>query len=699
VYFYRLFSISILLASTFSFASSDGEYQFFDYQGLPILSPANDTRINLALILADQHKIELGKVQDRLSDRHERYNASVDAQTTDQEINNIIENFYKSPTEIDQQKVRVQQTNSHEEIFYSAKPLIIYWLSAPSLSIEDRQFLFSSLFEKDIKITNLKLSDWADYLKARRYFYENKFSESKEQFLTLTHSSDPWIAEASSYNLIRVALRSAFPADSYGFIDESNINSSFGSEAINAIKTYLNTYPNGVYSESAKALKRRAAWIQRNPELIASTYADLIAQMPNTNDQNINWLQEMDYYGVFFRGGYNRSSSSENSSITNSDFLWQAPQLLAAQWLFNLRKGNHLDKNWKNLLIEHKKIFVDTNQLVLFQYLNLAAEFFGERNYKQVIESTETWQDLLADQSVFSTSIICLRSFALEASGRLDDGLYVLTTLQKSRKAEKINAYIETTVAANLLWSKKLMDVFSSSSPIKNSQSRISIIQTSANASELQQLIDMNGSGASISETEKKQEQEAAFHTLQQKLVRHGNFKELYESYLRNQKKYVDYSFYIAADADQPPDLDCKNIEELFLDLSNPNPKAKSKLCLTLISNDMNNSNIGFFDAQQKKDDLGQSFSFVQYGDDNFKGQRPTNFTLWQEVVADTDATDEFKAYALHKLVQCFSPNTYSQCIDGYTDETPQEQRKAWFMLLKNKYKNTLWGKKQKYYW
>lgn len=676
---------------TKSFASGGGDSDDPEIHGQPILAPANDSRINIALWLADSNKINLAIYSDYIDTVHLQYdeNKRYTQETPAFSADDIINQLYPTPDDKQQYLQRTKEINSRYSYeLDDALPIIMYWFKEANLPLEHRRILFDSLKGLESKNDQPELVDWFAYIKARDAFYNNDFALAKKYFTSLAQSNNAWIAETSTYNLIRVALRAAISADEYGFADHNKFNTAFADEALQAINHYLKTYPQGKYVASAEGLKRRVDWIKGDAPKIALNYLSVMAQMPKSNTDNITLLQEMDFYGVFFKdaNGYRYiDDRNNNASIATNNFLWENSVLLTAQWLYNLRQGNHLDSNWKELLKTHAAKFSESEQKTLIPFLKVSAEFYQERNYAEVITATSHWEKLLNDKSIIATSTLVLRAFALEASGDFSSALKVLKALQKNRSFSPLNRYVEKAILANILWSDHLMDLFSKNNPIDNQSLRDEIIRSSATATELQKIMNLK--------TVTPHEKELAGYVLMQKLVAHGNYQDLYKTYMTNKAFYSTIN--IVTFGESSKSLCENNTETILKDLTQAQPKNISKLCIsywTLPSVPVT------YDNSKIIASLGQPIDPNKFKSDGFTGTREEDMSIWQKVAADASLEPELRANMLHELLQCFYPTGYNRC-PGNTEEIPTEQRKKWFVQLKTQFKNTSWAQQQKYYW
>lgn len=79
-----------------------------------------------------------------------------------------------------------------------------------------------------------------------------------------------------------------------------------------------------------------------------------------------------------------------------------------------------------------------------------------------------------------------------------------------------------------------------------------------------------------------------------------------------------------------------------------------------------------------------------------FGGQRYSRLDGYLQVLDASTATDEQRAYALYRAINCFAPSGYNACG---AQEIELTQRKQWFAKLKSKYPKSPWAQSLKYYW
>lgn len=94
-------------------------------------------------------------------------------------------------------------------------------------------------------------------------------------------------------------------------------------------------------------------------------------------------------------------------------------------------------------------------------------------------------------------------------------------------------------------------------------------------------------------------------------------------------------------------------------------------------------------DSQPDKQSLGGTESA-------FKGELFSRLDGYKQVIANSKAPRDDRAYALYRAINCYAPSGYNSC--GGKDVEPAV-RKAWFRQLKGTFADTQWGKSLQYYW
>jgi TolA-binding protein len=100
---------------------------------------------------------------------------------------------------------------------------------------------------------------FARYLVGAAAFYDGDFAGAKAAFASIVKPESAWLAEAASYMLGRTALNAAMVGafDEYGSLATDSVSSQALAAAETGFTGYLTSYPGGQYAASARGLLRR----------------------------------------------------------------------------------------------------------------------------------------------------------------------------------------------------------------------------------------------------------------------------------------------------------------------------------------------------------------------------------------------------------------------------------------------------------
>ena len=115
---------------------------------------------------------------------------------------------------------------------------------------------------------------FAIYIAGTDAFYAGRFTIAVVHFQKLTHSSNDWLKETSQYMLGRTLINSA-QAEAFGewgelkpeSADKANLK-----DAEAAFELYLRRFPHGRYAASARGLLRRVYWLGGDQNRLAASY-------------------------------------------------------------------------------------------------------------------------------------------------------------------------------------------------------------------------------------------------------------------------------------------------------------------------------------------------------------------------------------------------------------------------------------------
>lgn len=116
-------------------------------------------------------------------------------------------------------------------------------------------------------------------------------------FAALSKAGNAWIAETARYMPIRIGLRraAATSLDEWGdFAGPEKVDRSALTSAAKAIDAYLAAYPKGRYADSAQGLKRRAAWMGGDTDTLVGIYEAMLKSTPASSVEAAYLAEEID---------------------------------------------------------------------------------------------------------------------------------------------------------------------------------------------------------------------------------------------------------------------------------------------------------------------------------------------------------------------------------------------------------------------
>jgi len=135
-------------------------------------------------------------------------------------------------------------------------------------------------------------SEFTRYLQAAAAFYGAQYEQADALFAGLTGAASPWLAETARYLRIRAPLNQAQQkaAGEWGDLDLDKMDQAALTRAEARIDEYLRLYPQGRYAVSARRLYRRVDWLQQDHESLARRFAEAF----RNGDGNYFLLTELD---------------------------------------------------------------------------------------------------------------------------------------------------------------------------------------------------------------------------------------------------------------------------------------------------------------------------------------------------------------------------------------------------------------------
>ncbi|WP_429068027.1 hypothetical protein [Aeromonas bestiarum] len=647
--------------------------------GLPFLSPDNDTRTNLALLLADEQAFSLpdgalplpftvdALISPAVGDTGPAGpdpllalagSLGIDAATTEAAITRA--SSWSEGRCISNNPV-------------SAEAFLQALAQTPALTASDRSQLASQRLamlglcgqpqdadqgtaQDQSKPAPLSpaAQGFADYLTASQHFYRGEFAQADALFAALAGQDQPWLKETADYMRIRVALnlsqQSAF--DDWGTLDRNQIDKAAVQRSEQLIGDYRARYPKGRYLDSATGLLRRLAWFKGDKELLASRYLQA-SQRQSTPDL----VNEIDLK-LLMQPGFTGSAAM--------------PMLTLVQDLRRLRIHDSWDE-WQPL--QAAELTQQTSQfasnLAWLAYLQQAERYYLTKDYDAVVAAAPALGAGPLDNLAFSQQV--LKGMALAARQAWPAAEQQWRALLANQPTPLQDQLLQLALAMTLERAGQLEQIFAKESPIKSDHYRIPLLEYVAPAPLLRRMARDEQASDTL--------RQRASHTLSYKQLTHGDYRGFLQD-LAGSPATAPF------DWQGSQDYQCPALTSVVTTLAD-NPKSPKALnCLG-----------EFFLAQGLDWDplLSRPGADTLAGSpDLFAGKRSSRLDWYQRVIADPKAAKEEKAYALYRAINCYAPSGSNGCG---SQQVSVNQRKAWFNTLKQQHGTSQWAKQLKYYW
>lgn len=680
---------------------------------LPFLSPGNDSRVNLQLLMADAGQASI--VDKPLSDDEQQLGygkvpfplarllddgVSPDADSApggsqaSAPLADLVARIGLPADSLPQSAdsfASGEGSRCRSNSATTAQDFLSQLLLADGLSADERQRLARSRLAllgacqwDETQLTVMLPSDlqsapgkaFATYLKGAAEFYSGRFGEALKAFRALQDSDQPWLKEAARYMVARSQLNEAQQNafDDMGYPDLRKVDKNILKNAEASLGDYLKDYPQGLYAASAKGLLRRVYWLMGDEGRLAGEYAELFAR----RDADLGPLiQEVD----------------NKLLVTAHPADVRDPRLLAVLDLMQMR---HHEPNEPRALDSaalagQKELFAA--QPALHDYLTAAYRLYVEEKPAEALKSLPETVPEKLDYLAFSQQ--ALRGFALEAGNDWLSAEKLWLRLLPLASQPLQRDQLELALAFNYERSDRLVKVFAEGSPVQTPIIREILLRHVAGPDLLRQ--QARATSASV------EERDTALFALLYKDLLHGQYQAFIDDlallpaeptgkplgasigYLYGSMPLTLFQW---PGGKNDTGYECPAIVDVARDLlqSPQPPKALNCLGEFILRNGLD----GFpLDNPPSERELGGSESL-------FPGSAYSRMDGYLKVIDDKQAPDDDRAYALFRAINCYAPSGYNGC--GNQDITPA-QRKQWFRSLKGQHAGTTWAKALKYYW
>ena len=666
--------------------------------GTALLSPGNDTRVNLLMLLHDRHgSVGVSNVPDYDSYYNDRRRSDAEPFSFPYFAGRMGPGRKERDDSADfPWGTRCMSNDAGSAAFIAAVG------AAKGLSGEERATLAAArsamkpqcssaetaraVAEVAIQnVTSKTGKAFADYLIGAATFYDGDLAGARAAFTGIGKTDNSWLDGARTYMIARTALNQATDSafGDYGDLKKEGGDRALLTAAENGFRAYLKTYPSGQYAASARGLLRRAYWLGQDRQKLLGEYIAQFAEK-DASKRNISLVDLVQEIDIKLFGDLGPDDTSD-------------PELLA---VILLREMRYYDEESladpKFAPISRASIEALRGQFAgredLFNYLLAAHAYYVEKNPAAVLKLIPA---NAGGSGYLAYSRQLLRAVALDGANDPGARGALIAALGAAQQPFQ-KGTAELGLAMHLERAKALDLVFAAGSPINDPEIREILLRYTAG----QPLLRSRASAKGTPESERN----IALYTLLYKQLTRGD----YAGFVKDSALVPAKAKRIAADDYDTPrysevaifnwagsrDFACPALRTTASTLA-ANPKdPRGLLCLGefVRTHGMDPDFYGvteYLDEPRAKDELGGSPSL-------FAGKRFSRLDAYKAIIANPAAGPENRAYALHRAIRCYAPSGMNGC-DG--SEQSQAQRKAWFQQLKREFPTSPWATKLNVYW
>ncbi|WP_106805502.1 outer membrane assembly lipoprotein YfiO [Pseudomonas sp. S5D5] len=514
------------------------------------------------------------------------------------------------------------------------------------------------------------------YLQAAADFYSGRFSDAERGFAAASSSELPWLKETALYMTARASLNQAQAEafDQYDMPQLDHVDKSALGDAEAGFLGYLKTYPQGAYVASAHGLLRRVHWLANDDDKLA---ADFAWQLTDASDAQRNVsVDEL-------------VEEADLKLLIGSSRLGD-PMLQAVRDLMLMRTQNPPRLSREDL---DKQKATFANEPALFDYLQAVYALYVEHQPENALKHLP--RDVPSNLDYFAFSQQTLRALALEAQQDWKGAEALWLQLLPLAKQPLQRDQLELALAMNYERSGQLAKVFAADSPISAKQVRYILLRNVAGPELLRQQ---------IAQASDPLERQTAQFVLLYKDLLHGQFATFAEDFkqlpAQAPEDKLGTSLGYVYSASQSLKLFQWNGDKAESGYACPSILHTAGMLQADAKNPQGLNCFGEFILRNGLDGmpLEQARAAGSLGStaSDFKGETFSRLDGYKLVIGNPKAPKNDKAYALFRAINCYAPAGYNSC--GGQDVEPAV-RKAWFRQLKSGFADTQWGKSLQYYW
>ncbi|MEO7814045.1 MAG: hypothetical protein ABIR87_01220 [Sphingomicrobium sp.] len=653
-----------------------------------ILSPANDTRANLLLLLADRHALRMTAADAEPSKlplvmmpwrvMAAQAVTAGDAVGVESDIGTRCQTRSSGAAAFKAAVARSRASVNEQAALSAARDAMTTDCDTGEVTVAA------------VAATTPAGRTYADYLTAAADFYAGRFDQARTKFEALSTGDDAWLRDTARYMVGRTLLNKAINAslNEYGDLAEpAKRDVTSARSAGVALAAYGKAQPNGIYAASASGLIRRAHWLAGDGDALA---ADLDSKLRRVHDaaDATELIDEVD-----------TKLATDHPAVRPDGAL-----LLAVQDLQRMR-GVSASDYWVEehiLLAKIGKPELDAQaatfrgEPALFGYLQAAHAYWVRKDPRAVLALIPD----AAHQARFSYlefSRQMLRGMALDAVKDRNARGFWLSLLPGATQPYQ-NGAVQLALAGHDEASGNEGAVFVAGSPVTHVVMRDLLLEFTAGPGLLRQQVTRGQSD---------HERKVAQYILLAKELQRGLYRDFVadSAVIPASASDGDYAWaafdYTTTYNDQlgDPPLDsfrskpaaetgCQPIRDVALALAGDPASPRLTLCLAEFLRTQDFDNFAF--------DVAPEWSGLGRGPSQFPGRPYIRMASYKAVLANPRSSADDKAFALNRMVRCYAPAKSSSC--GGAEEEPVV-RKGWYDRLKRDYPASPWARDLHYYW
>ncbi|HXY57197.1 MAG TPA: hypothetical protein VEH76_01320 [Methylocystis sp.] len=666
--------------------------------GLPFLSPGNDSRINLQLLMLDMEPRTIPTPAAALDAARDLDSASL---FTIYDLNTACGRDPRAyalspearlsdsaPSLADGEGSRCLSLEAGKQAFIQAVQAERALADAERASlVAARNRMTSTCDDKSSSASpfenplagNAKSSaaarDFAAYLTGAKAFYDGAFDQALAQFGLPAKSENAWLRETARYMTARTLLNKAQVGAFADFdgVPEPKVTDRASLAAAEAeFKSYLAAYPSGRYAESARGLMRRLFWLSGDKARLSAEYGSRMAQAAKagSNIGVADLAQEIDT--KFISGAKGES---------------QEANLLAVMDLMRMRaEGRKAPTFPAGDLEGQAKHFAGHEALLA--YLKAARAYYVDGDYAATLRTLGAAAPGPLSPPYLAFSRETLRGQALMASGQFQAAAEHWQSLLPLASEPWQKEAAELGLAMSWERAGTLNKVFLPGARISSPRIRAILLRHAAGPI----LLRMAVADAQSLPAERrlarfvllfKEATRGQYAGFLRDFTAEGLAKDDAEAGVNSNG--TKSGIFLWSGESEP--YSCPALKAVIGELA-ANPHATS--ALLCLGEFVRTADLDDFESDRPAlNELGG-------GKPIFPGEPFSRGEIYKKLIADPSTPDHDKAYALFRAINCYAPTGANGC--GGKD-VAQAQRKAWYNQLKSRYGSSSWAQGLKYYW